>query len=793
MEIRLLEDATRDLINRVKQIEAQSDTEYAAARAIVRLLGARYHNGYAEFGFWTPELADNDIKDESVFLEVFRPSDTLDLTTAEQMQSFTRQRVRLVRHGNYLWGVVAGMQPGSREIIGDFYQVVYQDAQGMWKIVPDYLAVSIPYGVFAPAEFYDLEAALRQRGDREYFSKLDFDPAHEQDGVGRIGPPTNILQIHIHYATPEGTLAGLTRLYDRIAGKLRAGGSLTPAEECYIGYDAVQLMPIEPIIEYEAGPGFWETQVDDGRTESVEVLLRRPDITNWGYDVVISGSTATNPALLETGRPDELLDFIAALHNFPGQPIKVMLDIVYGHIDNQALPLVNQHVFAGANMYGQNLNFKHPVTRALLLEMMRRKHNYGVDGIRVDGAQDFKNWDRETDTMIHDDDFLREMNDIQLDVAGHTYLPWMIFEDGRPWPRDDWELASSYREVTRQMPNVWQWGPLTFAHNTPFLFTFWAMKWWRVREVTDFGREWITGCANHDTLRRGSQVPTDARINTYLGNSLPEIINKAYDNPAAQLFDYAISPGVPMGFINASMHAPWGFIRNTDDRWGVKVVSEEARFTQWRINELLYNRADAFKRLKSLGFDNLPMLRTFMFTLDHAVQMTDYNLDVIVRVLNSDITPQFRMPELTVERLKAIARAWMDDVHDYCNVWAYADGLDPERTRFNLAVRRFRRQRRWLMNNLGTGELLNYRHPSSGTILYYGLRRAPQNGEAVLFVANMEGEPVTVTPLELPIPGLTSDGWEVALAVPGVQAESPGQPVRLADSEGVVYVRQPGT
>ena len=35
--------------------------------------------------------------------------------------------------------------------------------------------------------------------------------------------------------------------------------------------------------------------------------------------------------------------------------------------------------------------------------LMRRKHNYGVDGIRVDGAQDFKWWNPELDAMIHDD------------------------------------------------------------------------------------------------------------------------------------------------------------------------------------------------------------------------------------------------------------------------------------------------------------------------------------------------------------------------------------------------------
>ncbi len=96
--------------------------------------------------------------------------------------------------------------------------------------------------------------------------------------------------------------------------------------------------------------------------------------------------------------------------------------------------------------------------------------------------------------------YLELMNNVVQEVAGKRYRPWMIFEDGRPWPRDDWELASSYREVTRQFENVYQWGPLTFAHNTPFLFTFWVTKWWRIKEITQVGSHWITGCANHDTL-----------------------------------------------------------------------------------------------------------------------------------------------------------------------------------------------------------------------------------------------------------------------------------------------------
>ncbi len=778
--LRLIEIATRELADWAKAAPT--------ARQIVTRLGAHYdaqHNR-AEVGFWAPELAEQGVTE--AYLEVFTPLGPVDFRADVQELDFRRERVPLVQQGDYLWGVVEGMTPGSREQIGSLYWAAYQDPTSAWQTIPDYLAYSLPFGSFAPAEFYDMDRLQRKRADRDHFTpeRLDFDPEFEKDGISRIGTPANILQIHVNTASAEGTLAGLTRIYTTIAQKVRAGEPLTPAEKHYTGYDAVQLMPIEPIIEYEAGPRFWEPLREAGDTTTVR--LRRPDMTNWGYDVVLGASSAVNPAVLGSKRPDELVDFIAALHNFPGKPIKAMFDIVYGHIDNQALPLLNRHFFAGANMYGQNVDFLHPVVRALLPEMQRRKHNYGVDGIRVDGAQDFKNWNPETEEMVHDDDYLHRMNDVVQEVAGQRYRPWMIFEDGRPWPREDWELASTYREVTKRMPNVFQWGPLTFAHNTPFLFTFWMMKWWRIREMAEVGSKWVTGCANHDTLRRGTQVSLEARVNTYLGDTLPDIFRRAYDNPAAKLFDYAMMPGVPMDFINASMRAPWGFIRNTDDRYGVKVVSEESRFLHWAMDEALFARAATFPRLKAMGFTELDELRRFMHALDHMVQTTKYNLPAIVGLMNA-LEPPLPARPYTIEKLKHIARAWMDDVHEYCNVSLYMNEADTALADYNLAVREFRRARAWLVQDLRPHEHLSYLHPCSGAAVFYGLRRAPEGGEVILFVANMEGEPRTVTPAALPVPGLPAGGWEAALATPGLEVHGADAPVTLRDSEGVVFVR----
>jgi hypothetical protein len=499
-------------------------------------------------------------------------------------------------------------------------------------------------------------------------------------------------------------------------------------------------------------------------------------------------SPAPNPTLLRSGRPDELLDLISTLHAFPGAPVKVVLDVVYGHADNQTLELLNRHYFAGANMYGQNLNYRHPVVRAVLLEMQRRKSDYGVDGVRVDGAQDFTYWVPEERKLYHDDDYLRLMNDVEQEAAGVRYRPWMVFEDGRPWPRDDWELASSYREVTKQLPNVVQWGPLTFAHNTPFLFTFWISKWWRIEEILEVGSHWITGNSNHDTLRRGTQVDPAERINTYLGATLPRILANAYDNPASRMLDVFL-PGIPMDFLNANMRAPWSFIRNTDDRYGVKVVSEEAFFLDWAVSEGTFARPESFSRLKARGFTDLAELRRFLRALDAAVRATDYRPPAVARLLNS-LEPPLPGPRPFSEAvLKTIARAWMDDVHDYCTVSRYADDLDPVRAARNLEVREFARARPWLTGNLREGEYLERIRPTDGSVIFYGLRADPAGGERLLFVANLEGAPRTVTPAARAGSGLAATGWQTALATRGLEHARADEPVELPNGSAVLFRR----
>jgi len=224
------------------------------------------------------------------------------------------------------------------------------------------------------------------------------------------------------------------------------------------------------------------------------------------------------------------------------------------------------------------------------------------------------------------------MSDLVQEVGGYKRLLFTIFEDGRPWPEEGWESKSTYMDLINLKPESYQWGPLIFAHNTPSIKGFWRKKWQRVCEVMYQGQNWITGCGNHDTLRRGSQVDTRLEINWRLGETLNDVIRGAYYNPAVTMWVYRFSPGLPMDFINVLMHAPWMFFRNTDEEYGVKVVSEEVGFLDWQMTEERYHRQDAFQRMKSLGFDKLEQLREFTHALNASMIARNYDLQEVVKV-----------------------------------------------------------------------------------------------------------------------------------------------------------------
>ena len=775
---------TEELAFEIKPL-IQQPISLKRAKELSGKLGAKVAGNTTQFLFWNPEF-DQAVSAE---LELFLPSRYLNFEKPEQHATFYYRTFPMILNNQFALSVMEGVPAGSKDQFGALYQVKLRFKSGQEKIVRDPMAASLPFGIFAPAEVYDIDTTLNNRKDTDYYWELSSTLDADQDY--RIPPSVNLLEVHVQTATREGTIHSLKERYKQIASKIESGSELTPDEINLTGFDAIELMPIDPVIEHPENHAFWDPVVnpsEDG--EEITVRLKRPSVLNWGYDITLFGAAAINPSLLSTGRPDELIELIETLHTFP-KPIKVVLDVVYGHADNMALELLPDIYFTGPNMYGQDVRFKHPMVRSVILEMQRRKINYGFDGVRVDGAQDFKYYDQQKEKLLHDDEFLSEMSSVAQTAAGVRYRPWMIFEDGRPWPRDDWELASTYREITKDQPHAFQWAPMIFAYNTPYNYTYWVSKWWRLREMFLLGEKWIGGYANHDTMRRGTQAdPEPINVNTLLGNSLKMIMDNAYNNPSTTLLMHGFLPGVPMEFLQALGSTPWSFIRDTDTAYALKVISEETHFLDWQVTENEYRQSRFFNYLKRLKFETLDDLRKFSGLLSNLVKGTNYDIDFIVSMLNSSensIVPG----SWDSEKLNEFATAWMRDMNNYCNVDNHAQYVNRKKAAFNLDVRKFRLNNPWLINNFTGDDSLSYVEPINGTVIYYGYRRDSKSGKELAFVANMEGQPRQVVPSQLISQISASAGWTVALSTPSITRKNIDEPVRLSISQGLLFERLP--
>ncbi|MGF1536364.1 MAG: glucosylglycerol hydrolase [Elainellaceae cyanobacterium] len=838
---------TQALLDWAEGVANSGATYLQKSQQLARRLGAHYReDGLTEIGFWTPGLTGEVIQTaREIYLEVFTPLEPIQFREAEQTVAFRRDCVALPQQGEFLWGIVSGLRPGSRDVAGSLYWLRFRDTiHDSARLIRDVIPYSLPYGVFGPAEVYNIASLQKQRTDLWYFQQTGYRPEGDDEEaledvidplgapdeiIPRVPSPVNILQIHVNTGSKEGTIEGLTRIYRTLSKKLAQGEALTPDEQNYVGYDAIQLLPVEPTIEYrleEDRPGYEFFEVLDKATleagpspieEPIQVTLRKPNTQNWGYDVPILGASATNPAVLGSLRPEELTDFIATLHNFHTGPIQLIYDLVYGHADNQSIKLISRQFLKGPNMYGQDLNHQLPMVRALLLEMQRRKHDTGADGIRIDGGQDFRFFNPLSGRLEQDDAYLLAMSDVVQDIGGYRRRLFTIFEDGRPWPEEGWEDKSTYRDLIELRPESYQWGPLIFAHNTPALQGFWDYKWRRVSEVMFQGDRWITGCGNHDTVRRGNQISTtDQPVNWNLGDNLPEVLHNAYDNPATQLWVYGFSPGLPMDFLNTLMRSPWGFFRNTDEVYGVKVASEEAGFLDWQISPEFYDRPDTFKRLKAFGLTELGPLRQFMHAIAAAMVHTDYDLEQVVEICKNCLTDNGQdceveglgtlgasekaalVKDLDVDKLKAIAMAFMEDGHDVCRVSYHVEKLSAERTGHNLKLRQYRKANPWLGENLTARDRFNRISDDEKTV-FYGLRTQPLPEEAesdmpelmvpkqVAFVCHMGGAPMTVTLADWLQLNLRE--WKVALTTPGLDLGDSIEALRafeLKDMQGVL-------
>lgn len=244
-----------------------------------------------------------------------------------------------------------------------------------------------------------------------------------------------------------------------------------------------------------------------------------------------------------------------------------------------------------------------------------------------------------------------------------------------------------------------------------------------------------------------------------------------------------------MDFVHANMRAPWGFVRDTDANWNLKVLAEETHFPEWQIREEDFRDDRFFGRLKEWGFAERDDLVTFLGLLADAVSMTDYEKDAMVTLLNTHGTPAG--DEFTVDDLERLGLDWMRDTAEFVNLGHWKDAQDDARTDWDRRVREFRHDHDWVVSNLTGEDELDYVYPTDGTVLYYGYRASEEAGEEageeLLFAGNMEGVEETVTPASLV--DVAPEGWDVALATPGVDVAAVDDPVTLADSDAAIFIR----
>ncbi len=579
----------------------------------------------------------------------------LDVCRESKTGDFIRDEIAMMALDNYMIAVVDGVRAGEKDLLGSMYWVRL-DLNGNREIVRDPLAYSLPFGVYAPAELFDMDKMYAERKDMDYFTmhyKTVFpDNSYRAKDIG------SCLEIHTETATSEGTVAALTRRYKRIAavisGNMQAGKEdiyegLEISDLNYIGYDSIELMPEVPTSEREAvklRTGEFFVLTDDSADEgTVKVEMKRPDISNWGYDTPVLGSIAVSPSILETLRPNEMVEFIETIHTMPDKPIQMAIDSVLGHCDFQGAFLLEtfermpqerenpkyviSKYLTGPNMYGRDIDFSNSNVKAMLIELLRRKIDMGYDCIRIDGAQDFiKERDEKTGFRIQDDVFLHELVSIVQDINGVKRRLDINLEDGRPWPDDlNWMHNSKYLDHSIEMTLYHedvpkQWSPIIFAHNVHGKYKWFMDKWDRFMEVYRYGEYWITGQSNHDNARyfykMVSSVPSTEYVentpfaeyyNAQLGKTKKEVVHNAMDSNALSGLMLGFLPGNPMFLLNSLVHTPWMFLRDIDDKYAVEILSTEgAKFFEWYVDEKTFDRNDNFLRTKGYGFTDYTQL-----------------------------------------------------------------------------------------------------------------------------------------------------------------------------------------
>ena len=180
--IQLLASETEGLCSSFRQTLESEAKPFEQAQALVQeLLGVKVlGESKAQFAFWVPGLADGRLqgKEASFQLELWTaeseqiPYQQLKKGETTQLR-FQRSLLPMKAVGNYLVGVYEGLRTGYRERWGSFYWVRYQaNANTTPVYLRDPLLQSCPFGLYAPAEVYDMERFIPRAPRQSLYAEL---------------------------------------------------------------------------------------------------------------------------------------------------------------------------------------------------------------------------------------------------------------------------------------------------------------------------------------------------------------------------------------------------------------------------------------------------------------------------------------------------------------------------------------------------------------------------------------------------------------------------------------------
>jgi hypothetical protein len=257
---------------------------FEAERSIARRLGALpTDDGSVSFGFWAPELLDHRVPDGDVFLELLAPRRPSTWSVRSRPWSSSGSCCPWSATRRWFLPWCPACAPGTAKRVGDLYALCWRDSSGASTASATPWPPPCPSGPSRRRRVLDKTACTGTGRRSPTTATWPRVPRRARLPRTSSRIPANILQVHVPTATAGGTLASLARHFERIAERLRNDLPLEEGDELYMGYDAVQLLPVEPTTVYEKGPSFWQ---EGGATATTCASIccgptRRTGATTW--------------------------------------------------------------------------------------------------------------------------------------------------------------------------------------------------------------------------------------------------------------------------------------------------------------------------------------------------------------------------------------------------------------------------------------------------------------------------------------------------------------------------------